>query len=632
MTIIPVLLDSRPAYLGADSGSCSLLALPTGNGPLVADLAAKVSGVTAHPPIVVSKFATSSDYERSLKVACPRLETFVAASSLRELVSSFDAGDSLLVVAANIQPLEPLDLRLILAEATEPQMIRHLLAFEASSTRTKEFVHSGDGGRVRRIQRYFDPVTWPFLAGVIASLIPVACLHTARGVSFASLEELRRTCAERGFPSRDIRYYGACFDLHEEEGALALAERNVITADKSPDSKTSPLRLFGAVHESARVFGPVSVGMGVTLEAGSLVVGPAVLGDRCSIRANAVVAQCLVLPEADVAQGVTIRQRVVINRPVRNAGRVDEPQRRNLHWSLPNRASGGARAPASSYQVVKRLVDATVAFTALTLLSPLMGIMAALVKLDSRGPAFFGHLREGKDGKPFRCWKFRTMRPDADAMQRALAAQQKMDGPQFKMKNDPRVTTVGKWLRKLNVDELPQLVNVLYGEMSLVGPRPSPFRENQICVPWRNGRLSVRPGITGLWQICRRDRDQGDFHQWIHYDLLYVRNASLWVDLKIIVATVISLAGKIPVPLSRIIAVPSEPVIQPAWSEPLAWADDPVKLPIPATVVPLADLPAARSGVVVPQNALDPWESRSRFSLGGTDAARDSEPSSLGTG
>jgi lipopolysaccharide/colanic/teichoic acid biosynthesis glycosyltransferase len=145
------------------------------------------------------------------------------------------------------------------------------------------------------------------------------------------------------------------------------------------------------------------------------------------------------------------------------------------------------------------------------------------------------------------------MRTDASALQRALMAQQQLDGPQFKMEHDPRVTPVGRWLRRLNVDELPQLWNIVRGDMSFVGPRPSPFRENQICVPWRHGRLSVRPGITGLWQVCRRDRASGDFHQWIHYDLLYVRHASFAVDVRILVATLLTLGGRRPMRLGAIL-------------------------------------------------------------------------------
>ena len=113
------------------------------------------------------------------------------------------------------------------------------------------------------------------------------------------------------------------------------------------------------------------------------------------------------------------------------------------------------------------------------------------------------------------------------------------------------------------MDELPQLFNVLRGDMSLVGPRPSPFRENQICVPWREGRLSVRPGVTGLWQVCRKNRSSGDFHQWIEYDLLYVQQISLWLDLKILVATVVTIAGRVPVPAAWLVRLPP-PVPAPA--------------------------------------------------------------------
>src|ERR1700704_3514047 len=107
-----------------------------------------------------------------------------------------------------------------------------------------------------------------------------------------------------------------------------------------------------------------------------------------------------------------------------------------------------------------------------------------------------------------------------------MPSTRRLSGPRLKLaphpRGDPRVTRIGRLLRSINLDELPQLINVILGEMSLVGPRPSPFRENQLCIPWREARLSVRPGITGLWQVCRNRRSQGDFHQWIHFDLLYV--------------------------------------------------------------------------------------------------------------
>jgi lipopolysaccharide/colanic/teichoic acid biosynthesis glycosyltransferase len=154
------------------------------------------------------------------------------------------------------------------------------------------------------------------------------------------------------------------------------------------------------------------------------------------------------------------------------------------------------------------------------------------------------------------------MQVGAHGVQHLLKAQDKLDGPHFKLDQDPRVTRLGRILRTTNIDELPQLINVLRGDMSLVGPRPSPFRENQICVPWREGRLSVRPGVTGLWQVCRHDRSSGDFHQWIEYDLLYVQQASPWLDLKILLATVVTLAGRVPVPAAWLVRLP--PPLQPA--------------------------------------------------------------------
>ncbi len=148
------------------------------------------------------------------------------------------------------------------------------------------------------------------------------------------------------------------------------------------------------------------------------------------------------------------------------------------------------------------------------------------------------------------------MRLGADALQGQLRAINEVDGPQFKLSNDPRLTKLGNFLRRTNVDELPQLINVLLGHMSLVGPRPSPDCENQLCPPWRRTRLSVRPGITGLWQVLRlRDQDQSDFQEWIYYDVEYVRHQSFWLDVQIILYTPISMfAGSRLTPFARRLA------------------------------------------------------------------------------
>jgi lipopolysaccharide/colanic/teichoic acid biosynthesis glycosyltransferase len=197
-----------------------------------------------------------------------------------------------------------------------------------------------------------------------------------------------------------------------------------------------------------------------------------------------------------------------------------------------------------AYVEWKSWVEAAVAAALLLLLSPLLVFLSILIKLTSPGPVFYGDIREGLRMRSFRCWSFRTMSITADSTQRALAAALSAGGPQFKMTSDPRITLVGRWLRKWNLDDLPQLFNVLRREMSFVGPRPSPLRENQISASWREARLSVRPGITGLWQVCRSGKYEGDFFQWFNLDLLYAAHASFWVDARIVLATIFSHAGR----------------------------------------------------------------------------------------
>ena len=165
-------------------------------------------------------------------------------------------------------------------------------------------------------------------------------------------------------------------------------------------------------------------------------------------------------------------------------------------------------------------------------------VMLAIWIEDGR-PFFFGHKRETLGGREFFCWKFRSMRKDAEKIKAELKKLNQADGPQFYMENDPRLTRVGRFLRKVNLDEIPQFWNVLLGDMSIVGPRPSPHRENQFCPPWREARLSVRPGITGLWQVNRTRIRGADFQEWIKYDIEYVENQSWLLDLRIVWQTIV---------------------------------------------------------------------------------------------
>jgi lipopolysaccharide/colanic/teichoic acid biosynthesis glycosyltransferase len=193
----------------------------------------------------------------------------------------------------------------------------------------------------------------------------------------------------------------------------------------------------------------------------------------------------------------------------------------------------------------KRAIDIAFAFLAILCTLPLYPLIMLAIWFEDGAPFFFSHKRETLGGREFPCVKFRSMRKDAEKMKAVLKKLNRADGPQFFIENDPRLLRVGRFLRKYNLDELPQFWNVLVGDMSIVGPRPSPHKENQYCPPWREARLSVRPGITGLWQVKRTRRAGSDFQEWIKYDLEYVEKRNWWLDLKIIWQTVMNILGKV---------------------------------------------------------------------------------------
>jgi exopolysaccharide biosynthesis polyprenyl glycosylphosphotransferase len=189
-----------------------------------------------------------------------------------------------------------------------------------------------------------------------------------------------------------------------------------------------------------------------------------------------------------------------------------------------------------SVRFLKRAVDIVVSGAGLLLLSPLFAVAALAIKLDSRGPVFFRQERHGRGGSVFRIVKFRTMEDGAEAKRQALAGSNEVDGALFKMKDDPRVTRVGRILRPTSIDELPQLWNVLRGEMSLVGPRPFVIHESSQITGWASRRLDLTPGITGLWQVL--GRNDMPFEEMVKLDYIYVTNWSLWWDFKILCQTI----------------------------------------------------------------------------------------------
>jgi len=205
-----------------------------------------------------------------------------------------------------------------------------------------------------------------------------------------------------------------------------------------------------------------------------------------------------------------------------------------------------ARHPALGL-AAKRVLDVVLASMGLLLSVPILGLAAVWILLDSDGPVFYSALRVGWKGKEFRCYKLRTMVVDADAAKKELrSSSNERNGPFFKMENDPRITRVGVWLRRFSIDELPQLINVLIGEMSIVGPRPHALAHDQRYVERLSRyarRHNVKPGITGwaqVWGHRGEITNDHDMHKRLEHDLYYVDNWSLWLDLKIILLTVVS--------------------------------------------------------------------------------------------
>lgn len=193
------------------------------------------------------------------------------------------------------------------------------------------------------------------------------------------------------------------------------------------------------------------------------------------------------------------------------------------------------------YFLVKRLIDLIGSICGLVLLSPLLLVIAIIIKSDSKGPIFFVQERVGFAGEVFKMYKFRSMCMDAECKLDDLKESNEMSGPMFKMTDDPRITKIGKFIRKTSIDELPQLLNVLKGEMSLVGPRPNLPREVVQFENWMKDKFLCKPGLTCYWQVM--GRNDIDFEEWMELDIKYLKERSIFVDIKLIFQTVGVLFG-----------------------------------------------------------------------------------------
>lgn len=557
--VTPVILDSQLPF--ADTPA-SLLTLPLGTGCLLDAVLPTVSASGDGRTLIVA--AGDPNGWARMPSACRVL----SRQQLRQESARAEASDYFLMIEPRYWPACGYHFEGLLEKSREYRGATHALAVGADPDAVREQVECDRDGRIKRVQRLYGRMSWPdtWHAKVLCSVIPA---RMAAAPEWRSLDDLRAELQDRACFSQDLAVNCDVYDLMQPSGILDL---NEYCTNESMDrplpagySVLSPGVVAGRdcrIHPSARIVAPVILQSGATIEEGATVIGPTLLGAGSRIQRRALVARCLVGRDTTVSADEQAYEQVTLNE-----SRRCEPRDEHADWEqrgmnrrescVGAHGSRGDKARPSLRRTgnlaLKRAVDVVASSLGLVILSPLLLLVAILVKMNSRGPVFFAHWREGRGGREFPCLKFRTMIAGAHAQQRDLYDSNELDGPQFKLDHDPRLTSVGSWLRRTNIDELPQLVNVLLGHMSLIGPRPSPFRENQICLPWRRARLSVRPGITGMWQICRGDRSSGDFHQWIYYDMMYVRHFSIWLDFKVLFYTLLTKGGRRRVPASRLV-------------------------------------------------------------------------------
>jgi lipopolysaccharide/colanic/teichoic acid biosynthesis glycosyltransferase len=379
----------------------------------------------------------------------------------------------------------------------------------------------------------FASADWPHHLFISAGILRRVLTDGVLPLSFSDLSE---KCRSEGLALRAINVGGAVLDLDSEDGLLGFC------GTRSSKSQRFKLKVKESktMHGNPRLIGKVLLGSDISIASDAIIVGPTIICDKVTVEPGAIISSSIVGPGVCVPKNQSV-QDCIVKRPQhdwRDAAqrqgsdpRGTSSPRNDLSLSRDSHSPFRMWRKFSYARCLKRIADILVAVVVLTLFAPVIPFVALAIRLTSPGPTFYGDRRQGLHGKDFHCLKFRTMITGAHAIQEKLRGVSQVDGPQFKMADDPRISTVGRFLRETYIDEIPQFINVLLGQMSVVGPRPSPESENTLCPLWRDARLSVRPGITGLWQVHRTRQPMMDFQEWIHYDIEYVRNLSLRTDL-----------------------------------------------------------------------------------------------------
>ena len=397
-------------------------------------------------------------------------------------------------------------------------IVTRLRLMEEDSQSYSERVITDESGFVQRIERRYRPHIRRCSRVILTSSRRVASMWMTAITRREGCDRARRSVP---WPRVDHwKAPGLCLSEQDPQQERALIEA-LVERWRRPDQAISGLEevepgVWHVAGEAVRggtvYMGPLWLGCGHSQASQRCLVGPAWIEDQPAA-------------SEQLNGGALIKDIVDVDLP-------DE--------TIEPRGSTTGRL----YPGIKRSCDFIASFGALAALLPIMAAVALCILVEDGRPIFFGHRRQGRGGRVFRCWKFRTMQRNAEQIARQLRALNRADGPQVHIPNDPRVTRIGRLLRATNLDELPQFWNVLIGQMSLVGPRPSPDDENQYCPAWRDLRLSVRPGITGLWQLNRTREPGEDFQEWIKYDIQYVQRAGLRLDLSILIRTALMLLLK----------------------------------------------------------------------------------------
>jgi len=374
------------------------------------------------------------------------------------------------------------------------------------------------------------PPDWPhhvfIKTGVLANFL-------VDGAVTLDFEKFLSICRDNSLTLNCLEVAGKVLDLETEKGLLCFL--GVVLNSEKPSGLNE-----SNISDSARLFGNIVTGKNVHIGQNAVIVGPVILADNVKIGDGTVVRNSVVAPGLSVSPGRFLQNQVLTKDHNDDRQSVTAGECNPMTTLYETKDEFDVRDAKSTFRkwgvfsyvmFVKRIFDIIGASIILLFFAPVFPIVAMVIKLASPGPVFYKARRQGMHGRQFNCLKFRSMAVGAEEIQERLRVVSQVDGPQFKIKKDPRVRAVGQFLRNTYLDEIPQFINVLLGQMSIVGPRPSPEKENSLCPYWRDARLSVRPGITGLWQICRTRAESKDFQEWLHYDTEYVRKLNIWLDL-----------------------------------------------------------------------------------------------------